>query len=59
MRFSASTKPMVATHFFDISYKSPVHVIAHRQLNNDPTSGQLEFLSQFNTEIGPAFVWEP
>jgi superfamily II DNA or RNA helicase len=47
------------THSFEISYKSPVHVIAHRPLNNDPSSNSLEFLCQFTLEIGTAFVWEP
>jgi superfamily II DNA or RNA helicase len=47
------------THTFMISYKSPVHVIAHRPMNNDPASNSLEFLCQFTLEIGTAFVWEP
>ena len=44
---------------FDTSYKSPMHVIAHRPMNNDPESTLLEFLCQFNLETGTAFVWEP
>lgn len=44
---------------FDTSFKSPLHVIAHRPLNNDISSNSLEYLCQFNLETGTAFVWEP
>ena len=44
---------------FKPTYDSPIHIISHRPLNNDPTSNSLEFLEQFNLETGSPFVWEP
>jgi len=47
------------TQDFDCSFRSPLHVISHRPFGNNPDSGVLEYLFQFDLETGTAFFWEP